>query len=733
MDRTAALQELKAKLGPLDAYLRGRGIDIGANGRKHFRCLNPEHTDSTPSMNYLGGNVYCHGCKATYDIIDLMAAEKNMTAGQFIEWGYQEYGILPTGSITKAGKKADLGKPAPVIPDSPPAPKEDYSAYIDACHARIGELDLKQLRGLCSTIKRFKIGYDPAWHSHSNRGTWKALIIPNGKYAFTVRNMDPDADKNSRYDKTLGTHPIFNQEAFDGDAPVFITEGVFDALSIMEVGGEAVALEGLATGKLLQLLEQKKPAKPVILALDNDQRGQETEAELIADLSQRGIPFLQADLTGDHKDANEAFNSLEAVNFIQAVQNTINSIKSEEDRAREETRARYQGITAAANLETLGELTFIVNGASAIMGECIDESSAGYRKDPNEVLQKDGAEALKAAIDETIQETISARTAAETERKERTGAGMVDNFLQAVQTRRYEPMPTGITDIDRAIGGGFIRQQLVLLGAAPGAGKTALAQWIFEGMAKRGTSCIFLNLEMAQEQILARSISRIAAQQGAHIKPTDILQGYKWTNIQRQQVMGAAATYREEIAPRMIYNPQGVTANLDSILGYISQEAQRAEAAGEQAPVCVLDYLQLVSGTDREDAATVIKRAVAGLKAYAIKHNTLVFVIMAHNRESNKTGAVTMEAGRDTSALEYSADLQLALTYTLCMKRGNQKGKAPDELTEDEKRKLTLKITKGRFGGGGKSIDLLFNGETMTYTQTVKDFEAVQDYDGVRL
>ncbi len=351
MDRTAALQELKAKLGPLDAYLRGRGIDIGANGRKHFRCLNPEHTDSTPSMNYLGGNVYCHGCKATYDIIDLMAAEKNMTAGQFIEWGYQEYGILPTGSITKAGKKADLGKPAPVIPDSPPAPKEDYSAYIDACHARIGELDLKQLRGLCSTIKRFKIGYDPAWHSHGNRGTWKALIIPKGKYAFTVRNMDPDADKDSRYDKTLGTHPIFNQEAFDGDAPVFITEGAFDALSIMEVGGEAVALEGLATGKLLQLLEQKKPAKPVILALDNDQRGQETEAELIADLSQRGIPFLQADLTGDHKDANEAFNSLEAVNFIQAVQNTINSIKSEEDRAREETRARYQGITAAANLE----------------------------------------------------------------------------------------------------------------------------------------------------------------------------------------------------------------------------------------------------------------------------------------------------------------------------------------------------------------------------------------------
>jgi len=310
----------------------------------------------------------------------------------------------------------------------------------------------------------------------------------------------------------------------------------------------------------------------------------------------------------------------------------------------------------------------------------------------------------------------------ETARQERTGPGMVDSFLQTVQTRRYEPMQTGISDIDKAIGGGFIRQQLVLLGAAPGAGKTALAQWIFEGMAKRGTACIFLNLEMAQEQILARSLSRIAAQQGAKIKAIEILQGYKWTSLQRAQIMGAAAAYKDEIAPRMVYNPQGVTANLDSILAYMKQEAQRAEAAGDQAPVCVLDYLQIVRGNDREDAATVIKRAVAGFKGYAIKHNTLVFVIIAHNRESNKTGAVTMEAGRDTSALEYSADLQLALTYTLCMKgKDNQKPKSPDELTQEEKQRVTLKITKGRFTGGAM-VDLHFNGETMTYTQIVKDF-----------
>ena len=100
-----------------------------------------------------------------------------------------------------------------------------------------------------------------------------------------------------------------------------------------------------------------------------------------------------------------------------------------------------------------------------------------------------------------------------------------------------------------------------------------------------------------------------------------------------------------------------------------------------------------------------------------------MFVIIAHNRDSNRSGAVTMESGRDTSALEYSADLQMALTYTACLKRDGQlKPKQPEDLTEDEKRRVTLKITKGRFGGGGKGVDLHFNGETMTYTQTMADF-----------
>ncbi|NCB32237.1 MAG: toprim domain-containing protein, partial [Clostridia bacterium] len=329
------------------------------------------------------------------------------------------------------------------------------------------------------------------------------------------------------------------------EKPVFVVEGEIDALSIMEAGGIAVATQNNAA-LFLKSIEKRQIKQTFLIAMDKDEKGQEGEKAIAEGLSRAGIPFLQADIAGAYKDANEALVKDTAA-FIQAVYMAQQGVIEAQEKADRE---------------------------------------------------------------------------ADAERQERTGPGMVDHFLQAIQTRKYEPMPTGISDLDRAIGGGFIRQQIVLLGAAPGAGKTALAQWIFEGMAKRGTSCVFLNLEMAQEQVLARSISRIVAQQGGAIKTTDILQGYKWTEQQRQQITAAAAAYREEIAPRMIYNPPGVTANLDSILEYIEQEAQRAEAAGDQAPVCVLDYLQIVGGNDREDAAGIIKRAVEGLKAYAIRHNT---------------------------------------------------------------------------------------------------------------
>lgn len=480
---------------------------------------------------------------------------------------------------------------------------------------------------------------------------------------YDRRSTRPDAARAHENLKGVKM-PLFNSAALYAVETCFIVESPLCAISIIQEGGAAVAISGTSgVSRLIDQLKKKPTSAALILCLDNDEAGR-TAAEKLGE-------------------------SLEAMSV------------------------------------------YCVNGTAAIMGDEQNKESQLFRKDPNEVLQKDGREALRQAVDETAKETIRQRNMnaqeAEEERQQQTGANMIDSFLEAIQTRQYEPIPTGIRDIDNAIGGGFLRQQLVLLGAAPGTGKTAFSQWVFEGMAKKGITSLYLNLEMSREQILARSFSRIAARNGHTIRTTDILQGYKWTEDQKAAIYEAAEEYKKDVAPRMMYNPDGVTANLDTILSHIEAEAQRAEKAGLPAPCVILDYLQIVSGDPREDAATLIKRSVSSLKDYAVRHNTVIFVIIAHNRASNSTGNVSMESGRDTSALEYSADLQLALTFTKSLDREGQTAIKPEKLTDADRKYITLKIVKGRFGGVGREVDLFFNGETMSFSQLAMDFMEVNE------
>ena len=637
-----------------------------ANGETSYICPLCGHGKNGDGLTFNpksrdGNGLKCFGCNFTGDIIDL-----------YRQISGTDHNTALATLADRLSLSIDPAAPSPARQtaqrdperERQPRPEPDYSRYYETCITRLTDPDAQRYlsaRGISErTARALFIGFDPAADPASAPGAapeeykphpCPRLIIPCSPDYYIARRTDGGQEYKKLMPKG-STAAFFNRDALkEQDAQeVFITEAAIDALSIIEAGAPAMALNSAAyTDKLLQDLERERPRAALILCLDNDGAGKRATVKLTEGLERLAIPFFDAtaEICGGAKDANEALTADRAA-FIEAVES-----------ARQQARALTE---------------------------------ARAREDQN----------------------------AEAERSKRTGAGMVDAFIEAVQTRKYAPMPTGIAEIDRAIGGGFIRQQLVLLGAAPGAGKTALAQWIFESMAERGISSVYLNLEMSRDQMLSRSIARLTARRGHAISATRIMQGYSWTGEERRAVMEAAEEYKASIADHLIYNPDGVTADLDSIMRYLTAEAERAERQGEKAPCIILDYLQIVNGDPREDAASLIKRAVITLKEFAIKHETLVFVIIAHNRASNSSGTVSMESGRDTSALEYSADLQLALTYTACLKRGQNSPKNPDNLTQNERKKVTLIVTKGRFGGAGQSVDLLFTGETMSYTRAPK-------------
>ena len=302
----------------------------------------------------------------------------------------------------------------------------------------------------------------------------------------------------------------------------------------------------------------------------------------------------------------------------------------------------------------------------------------------------------------------------------RSSVELFDSFMAKIQTDAYKPMPTGMTAFDRLLRGGIPRQALVILSAAPGAGKTTLAQQIFETAATQGTDVVFFNLEMSREQLIARSISRLIHRAGGNVSADAVMEGYAWTEAQRRLIEAAAAKYRAEIAPHMIYNPDGSGAYVSAIITALEKAAQAAKAAGRPAPVCVLDYLHLIKAepAQRADQQEIIKSAVEALKSWAMKYDSYVFAISANNRAANSSGVISLESGRDSSAIEYTGDIALSLNYRE-LHEGKADARKPDDmerLQAENPRHMMVQVLKNRMKAPGGKLHLAFDAANSLFT-----------------
>ena len=287
----------------------------------------------------------------------------------------------------------------------------------------------------------------------------------------------------------------------------------------------------------------------------------------------------------------------------------------------------------------------------------------------------------------------------------------VSDFLEKIQTEAYKPTATGLPFFDDLLGGGIIQQSLLLLLAAPGAGKTTLCQQIAEGMALKGKDVIYLNFEMSREQMLAKAISARTCQKGFHVSATQVMQGYKWNEKQREAILAEVKAYRQESFPHIQYNTGTNCSTAKSLQAYLDKIGTAARREGRNGPAVVLDYLQLMISDAGEDQQTTIKETVMLLKDYARQYNTFVIGIVATNRESNKSGVISLTSGRDSSNIEYTADIQLSLNYE-DIDSGMVKPddvRAVAELQRQPLRNMILRVLKNRFAMPGKEARVYFN------------------------
>ncbi|MDE7093700.1 MAG: toprim domain-containing protein [Oscillospiraceae bacterium] len=192
------------------------------------------------------------------------------------------------------------------------APEVDYTSFFLQANKNLIHTNYR--RGISlSTLNRFKIGYVENWRHPKVAGsvpTSPRLIIPTSKHSYLARDTRNNlTDMQKKYSKSkVGAVHIFNVNALQtAQKPIFIVEGEIDALSIIDVGGEAIALGSTSNvRKLLETLEKQKPTQPLIIAPDNDEAGQKALKQLSDGLDSLGIEYYTINFVKPYKDANEA-------------------------------------------------------------------------------------------------------------------------------------------------------------------------------------------------------------------------------------------------------------------------------------------------------------------------------------------------------------------------------------------------------------------------------------------
>lgn len=199
-------------------------------------------------------------------------------------------------------------------------------------------------RGLTlETLNRYRIGYVESWtHPKApNAPPSPRLIIPTSKESYLARDTReqiPETQKSYVKSKVGSIH-IFNAAALQtAMQPIFIVEGELDALSIIDVGGEAIGLGSTTKVKsLLELLKNKRPSQPLIIALDNDNAGERACKELSEGLNELDISFCRLNPSGEYKDANEALQRNRAA-LEQSVKEAIEQAKNIESTEKEQLK-----------------------------------------------------------------------------------------------------------------------------------------------------------------------------------------------------------------------------------------------------------------------------------------------------------------------------------------------------------------------------------------------------------
>lgn len=270
---------------------------------------------------------------------------------------------------------------------------------------------------------------------------------------------------------------------------------------------------------------------------------------------------------------------------------------------------------------------------------------------------------------------------------------LLDRITDAAEgTSKPDFIPTGMKDLDERLDGGMRPGELIVVGARPSMGKTALALSIGVNVAlEQGLVVGMFSMEMPKAQVMNRAMSLVSRIHLSRIKRPERLKDYDWPSITK-----AVETLRQ--INFQVSDRSGVSIN------QLRARARGLRRKHGKLGCLIVDYLGLMDGTDpKMPRVYQLEEVTKGLKSLAKELACPILLLAQVNRkvEERPDQMPILADLRDSGSIEQDADIVIFVHRPI---------KAKPDLGDEWKYYAKASVAKSRDGEPGY-LDLMYVGE----------------------
>lgn len=259
---------------------------------------------------------------------------------------------------------------------------------------------------------------------------------------------------------------------------------------------------------------------------------------------------------------------------------------------------------------------------------------------------------------------------------------------------------TGFSKLDDLLGG-LEGGDMIVIGARPGVGKSALVTQITTNLSNQGKRVGFYNLEMKEKQVYERFV---VSQSGIGL-----------TRLRRAKRFLGGEKERFDKANEVLEKKNNIVITT----GSKAVSEIRAESRHMGYDIIIIDYLQLLK-SDREYRGSRYAEVGAiskAIKALAMELDIPIIALSQLNRvsEMRETREPTMSELREAGDIEQDASV-IILMWNISQEDSSRKG---------------CKVEKQRQGQTGKVL-MNFNGDLMRFEETDESVSEAQKWENAK-